>query len=398
MYTELRLVRVVLFAFYPLTTACSSCNGGSNISDDGGSDADADTDADTDADIDADSDIDTDVDTDVDTDTDSDSDIIWGDTTPCVNEPRPGEVCIPGGNYLMGCMPGDTECEDNEKPLVMPTLSPFFIEEKEATIEDVLVWLNVIKSDPEIVQYPTGITWTDGTNERRLWSIQWVWGSVDSGEYEEPGIQNGDGDYVFNTAAEDECPNQGGQYAAAGGFSWLGAKMYCEWKGMQLPTEAQWEAAARGQTTNVFPCGSDLAECWYGVYACCNETETCYGSYSNLCHCCAPFSSDWADDCISPFGLYGMYGNADEWTSDYYTPDHSACVGGCADPQQTESPGSGVGHVHKGGGVYGLDQSWLRSSIRWDGEGDDGGSMMGVRCARADEPFVMPDAGADSGK
>ena len=53
-------------------------------------------------------------------------------------EVREGEVCIPGGNYLMGCVPGDTECADNEKPLVMPTLSPFFVDVKETTFEEII--------------------------------------------------------------------------------------------------------------------------------------------------------------------------------------------------------------------------------------------------------------------
>lgn len=391
-----------------LWVGCSSCSGSGDDEDGDGCtdtgtdiDTDTDTDADTDNDSDIDTDTDTDTDTDVDTDTDSDtgSEIEFGDTTPCVNEPQEGEVCILGGNYLMGCVPGDTECEDNEKPLVMTTLGPFFIEEKETTIEEVLIWLNAIKNDPGIVQYPTGLTWTDGSVEHRLWSIQWVWGSIDSDEYEEPVVQNGEGEYVFNETAEYECPNQGGIDAVAGGFSWLGAKMYCEWKGMQLPTEAQWEAAARGQTTNEYPCGSDLADCWWGVYACCNETETCYSYYSTLCTCCAPLSVDHADSCLSPSGLAGMYGNVDEWIANYVDEGHQECDGGCVDPQPEEPATSSTAHLLKGGSIVGSAKS-LRISARTADNiyVDDGTAWTGVRCVRPDTPFVPPDAGMDGGK
>jgi formylglycine-generating enzyme required for sulfatase activity len=365
MCTELRLRCSALVAL--LVTSCSSCSSDDHASGDGG------------------------------TDTGTDSEIVFGETTPCVNEARPGEVCIPGGNYLMGCVPGDTECEENEKPLVMTTLSPFFMDEKEATIAELIEWMNDIRDDPGIVTDPY-FGWTDGTIYNRLWGSAWDIYSTD--DYVEYVFKDETGTYYYNTAAENECPNQGGQYAAVGGFTWLGAKMYCEWKGMQLPTEAQWEAAARGQTTNEFPCGSNLDECWYGVYACCYETDLCYDLYSARCHCCAPFDVDDAYTCDSPFGIKGMYGNADEWTADYISMDHSACAVECVDPQPaTESPYAGAGHIYKGGSMIGLDQSWLRISIRRDGaESDNGGSMTGVRCVRPDTPFVPPDAGIDAGK
>ena len=361
--------RTFLLLLALLLAGCSSCSGG-NASGDGGDTA---------------------------TDTGSDSEIVFGDTTPCVNDPRPGEVCVPGGNYLMGCVPGDTDCAENEKPLVMTTLSPFFIDKKETTIKEAISWINEIKDDPGIEQYIDGLTLTDDTGVHLLWSGVWqVSATSDNINYV---TKDSDGEYIFNEAASEECPNQGGINAAAGGFSWLGAKMYCAWKhGRLLPTEAQWEAAARGQTTNVFPCGSHLADCWYGVYGCCGPTEVCYGPFSNLCHCCAPFSADHADVCLSPFGIIGMYGNAAEWTADYISVDHSACADGCVDPQFSEEPYSGAVHVLKGGDMYAPSQSWLRISKRTELNGDDGSSDTGVRCVRPDEPFVMPDAGNDGGK
>lgn len=377
---------IALLASGWIAAACA-CDGGGSA-DDSGPDADGGTDTDTDSD------------TDSDTNSDSDTDTEWefGDPVPCESEPLPGELCVPGGNYLMGCVPGDTECEENELPLVMVTHSPFLMDEKEATIEDVIPWLNAIKDDPDVIQWPTGLTMMIGTEEVRLWGQLWAWGLVDDGEYVSPVIQNGDGDYVFDESAEVDCPSQGGVQTAAGGFSWLGAKIFCEHKGMRLPTEAQWEAAARGQTFNEFPCGSDLPECWYGVYDCCTEGSDCYATYGELCHCCAPFESSVTDSCISPLGFLNMYGNASEWTADYISVDHSDCIGGCVDPQPAEEPPyEGAGHVYKGGDMRGPSQSWLRISIRWDSGESLGNEWTGVRCVRPDEPVSPPDAGTDSG-
>jgi len=361
------LATAAVFALFALLlSACSSCSGG-------GGDADTETGS------------------------ESDSEIVFGVTTPCANAARESEVCIPGGNYLMGCVPSDDECEDNELPLVMTTLSPFFIDREEATIGEVIAWMNDVKDDPGFITDPY-FAWTDGTTVFYTWGTAWHIGA--SGDDTVPIVlRDSDGNYYFNPAANSECSAQGGAAAAAGGFSWLGAKLFCEWKGMQLPTEAQWEAAARGQTKRIWPCGSDVEECWEGMYACCTGGQTCSWAYE--CYCCAPFEVDFATSCESPFGIKGMYGNAEEWVDDTYTPDHSACSEGCVDPHQSEISSAGVGHIRKGGGVYGLDQSWLRISRRWDGEEDVGGDMTGVRCARPDAPFVQPDAGStasDGGK
>jgi formylglycine-generating enzyme required for sulfatase activity len=270
------------------------------------------------------------------------------------------------------------------------TLSPFFIDKKEATLKEVINFLNDMKDREGFQPYPGSLHYQGDY----FWGAGW-----DTSEQSiSPVIFDGT-QFVFNGAAAGECPNQGGIEAAAGGFSWLGAKMFCEWKGMQLPTEAQWEAAARGQTFNEFPCGSDLAECWWGVYACCSESEICGGPYANLCHCCAPFSSDNAETCLSPFGLIGMYGNANEWTLDYVDNGHQECVGGCVDPEPEATATTTTAHLLKGGSMA-SDQSGLRISSRSADSiyVDDGTAWTGVRCVRPDEPFVQPDAGAGDGR
>lgn len=309
----------------------------------------------------------------------------WGDTTPCENAPGQDEVCIPGGRYLMGCVPGDTECEDSERPLVMVTLSPFFIDKYEATIEKVVPFINQMKNQPGMQTYPC--TLRDSDNNQ-------FWGLVYHNDLC-PIQQNGEGEYEFNpevTAVENDenCASLGGEEAVAGGFSWAAAKAYCEWRGMRLPTEAQWEAAARGQTMNEYPCGSDIPPCWWGYTDCQYECNWMFQA-----NCCYPLSPEEAGEkCPSPFGVNGMYGNAGEWTADEAGADHSWCADGCTDPEPVSVEYTDE-HIFKGGDVASLAHQ-TRISNR--SVSLYGGGRTGVRCVRPDEPLPDTDAGMDGGK
>jgi formylglycine-generating enzyme required for sulfatase activity len=87
------------------------------------------------------------------------------------------------------------------------------------------------------------------------------------------------------------------------GVSWDQSQAYCTWSQGQLPTEAQWEKAARGTTGNAYPWGSDKPAC----------------DLLNLGHCTGATSEVNAFSTgVSPYGLYDMAGNIFEWVSDWY--------------------------------------------------------------------------------
>lgn len=247
-------------------------------------------------------------------------------------KPEDAMVIIPEGPFLMGF---DIENENDwgdadEEPVHEVYLSSYAIDLHEVTAEEFSSFLNANKAKArQYIQLDPAVT-----------------------------IEEFEGAYRARPGLERYPANR---------VSWYGAEAFCLWKNKRLPTEAEWEKAARGDDQRIFPWGNAFP----------NNQRATFRRRFPILKFKAMSPVDGLEQGRSPYGLYHMAGNVWEWVADWYA-DNSYDFSPRKNPQ---GPPAGQTKVIRGGNWY-FKAYYMRTTYRFNEKPDSFKIWQGFRCAK----------------
>jgi sulfatase modifying factor 1 len=277
-------------------------------------------------------------------------------------------VALPGGTFLMGTDFAEGFPGDGEGPVRPVTLQPFSIDRYPVTnrIFRQFVETTGYRTDAERYGWSFGF-WLHIPRakfsqmvEDRVPAAPW-WCKVPGAKWDAPeGPES-------NVSSRTDHP--------VVHVSWNDATAFTQWSGQRLPTEAEWEYAARGGLEQkLYPWGDKLrpkgehrCNIWQGEFP---NRDTAEDGYSGTC----PVGA------FPPNGyeLYSMTGNVWEWCADWFSAEFHVT----ADGNNPKGPSDGTGRVTKGGSFL-CHKSYCnryRVAARTSNTPDSSTSNMGFRC------------------
>jgi len=240
-------------------------------------------------------------------------------------------VYVPEGEFLMGSSDADGKAGADEKPAHSVTLDGFWIDRTEVTNGQFVRFLNAVEG------------------------YQGRCGGQDCAESkvedQDSHILSQEGRYVVESGFGDHPATE---------VTWYGAQAYCQWAGARLPTEAEWEKAARGTDGRLYPWGNEPADCSKAQYADCSGVTVPVGS--------RPAGA-------GAYGALDMAGNVWEWVSDWYDPAYYA-----NSPAQNPLGGEPDRYKAFRGGSWGYLDTFIRAADRGRNKPWYSGFNIGFRC------------------
>ena len=256
----------------------------------------------------------------------------WVDEGGCVS----GSVTIAAGSFKMGCSEDvEGSCPEDAVPAHDVALSSYVMDKFEVPVElfELCIAENVCTND------------------------------------------NADEPHFRTSVESDKCNigNPDRKNHPANCVTWYGAKAYCEWLGKRLPTEAEWENAAKSGKVQIYPWGNTpKASC----------DNTVMRGEANGCGSNVTFPIGSKDAGVSEQGIFDLSGNVSEYTEDWYEKNfYSTEEASNADTHGPAEPEKDKFKVIRGGSyIYG--ESRTRSSFRGSVKLADPAIDFGFRCVK----------------
>lgn len=251
-----------------------------------------------------------------------------------------GMIAIPAGSFQMGCDTNNYDrCPEDELPLHTVHLDSYYIDIHEVTNS----------------QYAQ---------------------CVGAGICDPPASHTYEGQLIYN---DNHYDNPAYTDYPVTFVSWNDANDYCTGAGKSLPTEAQWEKAARGSSdTRVWPWGNTPPDCSLLNYRDEGGADFCGTNLNGVCTAAVGSHPDGA----SPYGAMDMAGNVWEWVEDWLITDYYSYYEPDAWPANpVAGPDAGADHKVLRGGTWNTNESNVRVSDRYAAGPDWEGNTIGFRCA-----------------